>query len=56
MNWEANVKKINDEKERKEAQKKAIAEEKRKEEQRKRLEEIQAKSKKILEEEQKMWA
>jgi hypothetical protein len=32
MNWESNIKKLNDEKERKEAEKKRIAEEKKKEE------------------------
>ncbi len=55
MNWEANIKRLNDEKERKEQEKKRIAEEKKKEEMRKRLEEIQARNKKILEEEEKVW-
>jgi hypothetical protein len=55
MNWEANIKKLNDEKERKEREKKRIAEEKKKEEMKRRLEEAQIRNRKILEEEQKLW-
>jgi hypothetical protein len=40
MNWEANIKRLNDDKERKELEKKRIAEEKKKEELKKRLEDI----------------
>jgi formiminotetrahydrofolate cyclodeaminase len=51
MNWESNVKKLNDEKERKELEKKRLAEEKKREEIKRRLEETQARNKKILAEE-----
>ena len=56
MQWENNVAKINEEKEKKERDKKAAIEQKKREEMKKRLEESRAKSLKLLEEEQKIWA
>ena len=56
MQWENNVTKINEEREKKERERKAAIEQKKREEMQKRLEESRAKSLKLLEEEQKMWA
>jgi hypothetical protein len=56
MQWENNVTKINEERERKERERKAAIEQKKREEMQKRLEESRAKNLKLLEEEQKMWA
>lgn len=56
MQWENNVTKINEERDKKERDRKAAIEQKKREEMHKRLEESRAKSIKLLEEEQKMWA
>ena len=56
IQWENNLAKANEERDRKERERKAAIEQKKREEMQKRLEESRAKSMKLLEEEQKMWA
>ena len=56
LQWEENVNKINEERERKERERLKAIEQKKREEMQRRLEESRAKSLKLLEEEQKMWA